>query len=116
MFITIKQWKIYESFTNNIKVYHGTDKKFITFDLNKSYDGGIWFTNSLDSIKNNTTGAGHNKYIMTRYLNIKKPAGWDEYDKYSIDELINMGYDCVILPEDDKIDYLVLDLSCIKNN
>jgi ADP-Ribosyltransferase in polyvalent proteins len=116
MFTKISDWKIFESITQPIKVYHGTNQQFDTFDLDKSYDGGVWFTDNIESIKNNTTGAGHNKYIMIKYLNIKNPAGWDEYDRYSLDQLINMGYDCVILPEDDKIDYLVFDLSCIKDN
>ena len=26
---------------HNLKVYHGTDTKFKTFDIKKSYDGGI---------------------------------------------------------------------------
>lgn len=51
-------------------------------------------------------GAG-NKYIMTRYVTLKTPARWDEYDKYSIDELINLGYDGVVLPDYNRIDYLI---------
>ena len=99
---------------NNLKVYHGTNNKFEDFDIAKSYDGGVWFTDNLDSIKSHTTGGAGNKYILTRYITLKNPAGWDEYDKYSVDELINMGYDGVILPDPDKTDYLIFDLNTIK--
>jgi hypothetical protein len=55
-------------------------------------------------------------YIMTRYITLTNPAGWDEYDKYSIGELIDEGYDGVILPEDNRIDYLVFDPKSISKN
>jgi len=35
------------------------------------------------------------------YQRINNPAGWDEYDKFSIDELIDQGYDGLKLPEPD---------------
>lgn len=96
-------------------VYHGTNIKFNDFDMEKSVDG-IWFTDNIDSIKNNTTGGVGNKYIMKRVITLNNPCGWDEYDKYSIGELINMGYDGCILPEDDKTDYLVFDTKSISLN
>lgn len=113
----MKLFEIYNKLletVSSLKVYHGTDNKFEKFDLSKSTDGGIWFTDNLESIKNHTTGGTGNKYIMTKYITLNKPAGWDEYDKYSIDELINMGYDGVILPDDEKTDYLVFHLKSIK--
>ncbi len=114
MITTINEYKLFlESKTKSIKVYHGTDNKFEDFDLQKSYDGGIWFTDSLESINNHATGGTGNKIIMTRYITLNNPAGWDEYDKYSVDQLINIGYDSVVLPTDDIIDYFVLDLNCI---
>jgi len=69
--------------------------------------GGFWFSDSINAIKNGEVGAAGNKYIMTRYVTLKTPAGWDEYDKYSIDELINLGYDGVVLPDYNRIDYLI---------
>lgn len=95
------------------KVYHGTNNKFDDFDLDLSTDGVIWFTDSIDSIKNNVTGGEGNKYILTRTIKLNNPAGWDEYEKYSIGELINNGYDGVILPDDDKVDFIVFNLSSI---
>ena len=97
------------------KVYHGTNEKFNTFDPNKTADGTIWFTDNVDSIKNGEHGGDGNKYIMTRYITINNPAGWDEYEKYSIGELINMGYDGVILPEDNKNDFIIFSIKSISS-
>lgn len=97
---------LYENNTNNIKVYHSTNDKFENFSLDYAW-GGFWFSDSINAIKNGEVGAAGNKYIMTRYVTLKTPAGWDEYDKYSIDELINLGYDGVVLPDYNRIDYLI---------
>lgn len=80
--------------------YHGTDKKFNTFDLDKSYDGAFWFTENKNKIKSGEVGASAKGEIMPVYLKAEKMAGWEEYDKYSIGELINKGYDGVKLDDD----------------
>lgn len=105
----IKQVKNFEQFLNETiyNVYHGTDVKFDEFDFDKTTQTVVWFTDSLDSIKKGTHGGDGSKYILNRKIELKTPAGWDEYEKYSIDELINLKYDGVILPEDDKTDYIV---------
>jgi hypothetical protein len=95
-------------------VYHGTNERFDDFDLTKSAQGVFWFTDSEEAVKNADVGVGTSKYIMKRRIELKNPAGWDEYDKYSIDELINMGYDGVILPDDGKTDYIVFHPESIK--
>ncbi len=92
---------------NTYKVYHGTNQKFSKFNLNYSTHGIIWFTDSLDSIKNSEHGGQGNKYIMTRYITINNPAGWEEYEKYGLQQLQDMGYDGVILPQGNKTDYFV---------
>lgn len=89
------------------KVYHGTNQEFTKFNLKLSVQGIVWFTDSIDSIKNGEHGGNGSKYIMTRYITINKPAGWDEYEKYGLGQLENMGYDGVILPQGDKTDYFV---------
>jgi hypothetical protein len=100
---------------SNLIAYHGTNHKFDSFRLDKTTDGTFWFTDSIDSIKNGTHGGVGSKYIMKRKITINNPAGWNEYEKYSIGELINKGYDGVILPEDDKIDYIVFNPNQIQN-
>lgn len=89
------------------KVYHGTNQKFGKFNLNKTAQGIIWFTDSIDSIKNGEHGGNGSNIIMTRYITINKPAGWNEYEKYGLQQLEDMGYDGVILPQGNKTDYFV---------
>jgi len=89
------------------KVYHGTNKKFKNFDFKNSTQGIVWFTDSIDSIKNQEHGGQGNQIIMTRYITINNPAGWEEYEKYGLQQLEDMGYDGVILPQKDKTDYFV---------
>jgi len=96
------------------KVYHGTNDQFDKFDFNKTAQGIVWFTDSIDSIKNQEHGGQGNKHIMTRYITINNPAGWNEYEKYGLQQLEDMGYDGVILPQGDKIDYFVFSNKNIK--
>ncbi len=117
--MTFRNWT--DSLNENIsplknhKVYHSTDSKFEDFSLDYAWDG-FWFTDDLDSLKNRTAGASGGKYILTRYITLKNPAGWDEYDKYSIGELIDMGYDGAILPDSGRADYLVFNPKSISKN
>lgn len=91
--------------TDNIW-YHVSNVDFKEFDINKSQDCCIWLTRDLDSIKNGDTGASLNSdkiYIHRFYIKAKKIAGWEEEDKYMTDELIQEGYDAVLLDDDIKI-------------
>ena len=97
----------------SVTAYHGTDTKFTNFSLDHAWDG-FWFTDDIDALKNGEVGAAGTKYIMKRKIKLNNPAGWDEYDKYSVGELINMGYDGVILPDDGRTDYLVFNPESIK--
>ncbi len=96
------------------KVYHGTNNEFKNFDTKRTPGGIIWFTDSIDSIKSGEAGAQGTKYIMTRYITINNPAGWDEYDKYGIQQLIDRGYDGVILPSGSYNTFIVFDKKNIK--
>lgn len=82
-------------------VYHGTGENFVKFSMKKSVDGTTWFTTNKKEVENKETGAGSHGFIKELYISLKNPAGWDEYDKYSLGELNNMGYDGAILPLDD---------------
>ena len=97
------------------KVYHGTNQQFDRFDMNRATQGIIWFTDSIESIKNQDHGGLGNKYIMTRYITINNPAGWDLYDKYSLGEIYNMGYDGIILPDGPNVNnYIVFSTKNIR--
>jgi hypothetical protein len=82
-------------------ISHGTNSIFNKVDMKKGAQGVFWFTSDKSSIASGASGAQGTKKVMDLYADIKKPAGWKEYDKYSIDELEHMGYDGVILPEKD---------------
>jgi virulence-associated protein VapD len=96
-----------QSNENVYKVYHGTNEKFNKFNFKKATQGIVWFTDNIDSIKKQTHGGMGNKIIMTRYITINNPAGWNEYDKYGLQQLIDMGYDGVILPGENETNYFV---------
>jgi GNAT superfamily N-acetyltransferase len=96
-----------------VTVYHGTNNKFEKFDFSKSNDVGIWFTSDPEAIKRNEVGSQGNKYIREHSLTLNNPAGWDEYDRLTLSELIQRGYDGVVMPDEDKVNYLVFHPECI---
>jgi hypothetical protein len=96
-----KDSKIVDEQGNPLVVYHGTNDKFKKIDMKKGSQGVFWFTSNKDSIVSGKSGAQGTKYIMEFYVNIKNPAGWKEYDNYSIGELEGLGYDGVILKNKD---------------
>jgi hypothetical protein len=81
-------------------VYHGTDYIFSKFSMKKAVSGITWFSTDLNQIKNGESGAAGNKYIKKIYISMKNPAGWSEYEKYGLGQLEDLGYDGVILPND----------------
>lgn len=103
-----KNSKVVDSEGNPIIVYHQTSKeaaekiKKFGFDPKKSAMGGIiWVTSDKNAVDKNETGAGVSGAVFELYASIQNPAGWSEYDKKGIDELIRDGYDGVILKEKD---------------
>ena len=95
--------KILPDKTYEGKLYHQTDNKFDKFDTNKTADGTIWFSDDKNELlRPNSAAAASagNKHIIEADVRLKKLAGWDEIDKYSIDELIQQGYDGAILDGD----------------
>lgn len=107
----MKLKKIYESLLKEDKyqVYHGSNVKFTKFNLNNTAQNIAWFSDSIDDIRSGDSGADSTKYILKFEIQLNHPAGWNEYDKYSIDELINLGYDGVILPDNGITSYIVFD-------
>lgn len=84
-----------------LTVYHATASDFKKFDLNKHTQKIIWFTNDIEGLQKREKGAQGHGYILTLKVNIKNPASWDEYEKYGLAELEQLGYDGVILKDDD---------------
>lgn len=92
-------------------VYHGTDKAFTAFDSNKTMDGVFWFTSDKSKLAKGEAGAAAAGEVMPVYLSAKKLAGWSEYDRFSIDELMAQGYDAIKLDDD----YVIFNPTQIKS-
>lgn len=87
------------------KLFHGTDKQFDEFDITKSADGSIWFTDNQLDITDPSRGVaatGKGRIVERILPDNLKLADEDLIDKYSVDELINMGYDGVKYPPSEK--------------
>ena len=82
-------------------VFHGTAKKFESFNFDNAPQKIIWFASDRTDIDAGEIGAQGRGTVLELYAKIENPAGWVEYDKYSLDELQQQGYDGVILPEKD---------------
>jgi hypothetical protein len=100
-----KKWfgnsKVVDESGKPLVVYHGTNVKFNKINFKKGTQGLFWFTSDKAAIEKGEVGAQGKGLIMELYAKINNPAGWKEYDKYSVIELESMGYDGVILPEKD---------------
>lgn len=92
------------------KLYHGTSPEVARrilkegFDVSKSADNTGWFTTNKSIGDNITTGKGA---VLESSIDESKLklAGWDEIDKYSINELINQGYDGVKMTDNGETVY-----------
>lgn len=85
--------------------YHVSNIDFKEIDVNKS-DSVFWLTRDYNSILNGTTGASlinSEIYIHKFYLKESKLAGWDEEETLFQDQLIQQGYDGVLLDDDLKM-------------
>lgn len=114
-----KKWfsdsKVVDEKGEPLVVYHGTDKQFTKFDKKKTIGGQFWFTNKKDLIEKGEVGAAGKGRIVEAYLSIKNPASWDEYEKFTLDELISRGYDGIILEEKDQNTYVAFEPTQIKS-
>lgn len=110
----IKLTSLIENVNSPLTVYHGTNVKFNKFSLTKSTMGIIWFTSDKNKILNKDVGASGHGFIVTANVTIKNPAGWDEYEKFGLSELLREGYDGVILPDETGFDCFVFSPKQIK--
>ena len=95
--------------------YHQTQAKFDTFDISQSYSYSFWFTSDKSMIDRGETGASTRPGVpiitMPVFLSIQNMAGWNEYDKYGVGELIGMGFDGIKLDNN----YVVFEPDQIKS-
>ena len=95
-------------------VYHGTSSKFSKFNLKKTTQGIIWFTDDKEAIEKGEVGAQGKGYILKCEIELVNPCGWNEYEKYGIGQLKSMGYDGIILPDSNSNTYIVFEPKQIK--
>ena len=84
-------------------LYHISNKLFKKFDITHSTDGAIWFAKDKNSLISNRHGASIGKgniFLYTCNVKSNKTAGWNEYEKLNIDQLIQEKYDSIDLDED----------------
>lgn len=98
----------------NQPVYHSSNFDFKKFSFKNAIQRIIWFTSDLDSLKRRDKGAQGSKIIYTLNINLKNPAGWDEYEKLLLDQLRQQGYDGAILPNENGFDGFVFNPNQIK--
>jgi len=79
-----------------IRAYHGSSERFRKFDPTMNL---FWFTEDIDDIKQGTSGAVSNRYIATVDLSVKNTVGWDEYDRYGLQQIENDGFDSIKLDD-----------------
>ena len=83
--------------------YHISNEFFDRFDNQMGVGSQMWFGMTPPDESNQYYGAGlypnKVKYIYTVHLNFTNPAGWDEYDRLALDQIIAEGYDAVKLDD-----------------
>ena len=98
-------------------VYHGTSAKFDTFDKSKS--DGFWFTDNIDLIKSDGTGASGSGEIIEAYLKAENLLR--SGPNYDVESIKQDGFDGIKNTYEDSesgieyTDYAVLDPEQIKS-
>ena len=93
-----------------VTAYHGSAVPIRRFDPDYSAQGVFWFSEDKNKILRGESGAASAAYLIKALLHVNKSAGWAEYDRYSLGELENLGYDSIHLDDD----WVILDPDRIK--
>jgi len=107
--------KVVDNTGKPLVVYHGTNQDFNKFSLKNAAQPIIWFSSDRDKIERGDAGAAGRSRIIKAYLSIKKMAGWNEYSKYGLGQLREMGYDGAKL-DDDYFVFSPKQIKIIKDN
>lgn len=96
-----------ENSTNGKEVaIHRSSERFSDIDLSKSADGTFWLS-SPDTDWDNIVTTGRDvdhTYEISPSANL---ATWDDIDKYTVDQLEQMGYDGVRMVDEDETTYQI---------
>jgi hypothetical protein len=80
--------------------YHGTSKSFSSFNRKFSAQGVFWFSSDKSAIESGEAGAQATNSIIPVFLSAKNLAGWVEYEKLGLGQIMDMGYDGIKLDDD----------------
>jgi len=83
-----------------VRAYHGSGVVVREIDRGKTVDGTFWFSEDIGKIERGESGAAGVRWIMEVELDVGKVAGWEEYDRYMLDQIEDMGYNSVKLDDD----------------
>ncbi len=114
-----KRWfagsKIIDAAGHPLMMYHGTKTHFSKVDMGQGAQGVFWLTSDEGALQRGEVGAASSKTVLRCYVSMKNPAGWEEYEKFSLGELKNKGYDGVMLDDPDgKFDVIVFKPNQVK--
>jgi|GEM_PF-2016474 len=93
--------KVVDAEGRPLVMYHGTDRPFTKVNMKKGAQGVFWVASDRAAVENGEVGAAGTGTIMELYARIENPAGWKEYEKFSIGELQGRGFDGAVLPDPD---------------
>lgn len=96
-------------------VYHGTGSAFTVFSAKKTNTPQFWFTDNIKKINDGSIGARGRGIVVEAFLNIKNPAGWEEEDKYGLDQIKTRGFDGKDLSDDGVGIYVAFEPNQIKS-
>lgn len=89
----------------NLKVmYHYTNDNFNVVDFKKNAQGLFWLVDSSNALENGdiaANGLRQGKEIQKKelYVNMKNPANYEQYDKYTIQQLKEKGFDGLLFDD-----------------
>jgi hypothetical protein len=85
-------------------LYHVSNMRFDSFSADFLATGVVWFAKDRESLLESGHGSDADfrkpVYLYTCATTASHPASWDEYDKYSMDELESQGYDSLDVDDD----------------
>ncbi len=96
---------------NPLVCYHGSSKKFSTFNSKHSAQGIFWFSSDKNKIVSGNSGAAGISKIIPVFISANKIAGWNEYEKLGLGQIEDSGYHAIKLDDD----YIVFDPRRIKS-
>jgi len=93
---------------------HRSAEDFATIDLSKSSDGTFWLNGVNNTDWDSTVTSGNKVDIAFEISPKANLASYDDIDKYSTDQLEDMGYDGVRMVDGNNIAYQIWNTDVLK--